>query len=92
MINARVRTRESAPAWAVLGAPLIGVPLLVALLALASGGGAAPDAPDDVLMAVETVAEEEAAPRVVAEGAEAMGVDHGPGCTSGGGPPHLREG
>lgn len=36
MINARIEHRRAAPAWVALGAPLIGVPLLVGLLALAA--------------------------------------------------------
>lgn len=35
MINAHMKNRESAPVWAILGAPLVGIPLLIALLALA---------------------------------------------------------
>lgn len=35
MINAHMKNRQSAPVWAILGAPLVGIPLIVALLALA---------------------------------------------------------
>ena len=34
MINTHISERREVPLWAVLGAPLIGVPLMVALLAL----------------------------------------------------------
>lgn len=34
MINAQVKNRRSAPAWAAIGAPLLVIPFLVALLAL----------------------------------------------------------
>lgn len=36
MINARIEHRKAAPAWVAMGAPLMGVPLLVGLLALAA--------------------------------------------------------
>ena len=36
MIQARIEHRRSAPWWAAFGAPLLGVPILVALLALVS--------------------------------------------------------
>lgn len=36
MIQARLQNRRTAPWWAVIGAPLLGVPILVALLALVS--------------------------------------------------------
>lgn len=36
MINARIDDRKAAPAWAAIGAPLIGIPVLVGLLALAT--------------------------------------------------------
>ena len=34
MINPHISERRAVPIWAALGAPLIGVPLMVALLAL----------------------------------------------------------
>ena len=34
MITARIRSERAVPLWAVLGAPLVGVPLMVVLLAL----------------------------------------------------------
>jgi hypothetical protein len=36
MINAHINEKEGAPWWVAIGAPLVGVPLMVALLALAS--------------------------------------------------------
>ena len=35
MINAHINERKGAPWWAAIGAPLVGVPLMVALLTLA---------------------------------------------------------
>ena len=34
MLNTHIRERGDVPLWAAIGAPLIGVPLMVALLAL----------------------------------------------------------
>jgi hypothetical protein len=36
MIHARIERGKAVPIWAALGAPLIGVPLMVALLALSA--------------------------------------------------------
>ena len=36
MINAHINEKEGAPWWVAIGAPLVRVPLMVALLALAS--------------------------------------------------------
>ena len=36
MINAHINEKQGAPWWVAIGAPLVGVPLMVALLALAS--------------------------------------------------------
>lgn len=41
MIQAHMNEQSAVPWWAAFGAPLIGVPLLVALLALSGGGGGA---------------------------------------------------
>lgn len=38
MIKAHLNDRSAAPVWAAIGAPLLGVPLMVALLALAAPG------------------------------------------------------
>ena len=47
MLNTHLSERREAPLWAVLGAPLIGVPLMVALLALtAPKQGTRVDAPE----------------------------------------------
>jgi hypothetical protein len=37
MTNGHLHTEKAGPLWAVFGAPLVGVPLMVALLALCSG-------------------------------------------------------
>lgn len=39
MIQAHIDNKRSVPLWAIVGAPLIGVPLMVALLALAAPAG-----------------------------------------------------
>ena len=36
MIHAHISEKRAVPLWAVIGAPLVGVPLMVALLALAA--------------------------------------------------------
>ncbi len=36
MINAHIDDRKTIPWWAAIGAPLVGIPLLVALLALSA--------------------------------------------------------
>lgn len=36
MIHAHITTRRAVPLWAAIGAPLLGVPIMVALLALAA--------------------------------------------------------
>jgi len=38
--NGHIRDEKAGPLWAVFGAPLVGVPLMVALLALGSGTSA----------------------------------------------------
>jgi len=45
MIHAHIKKEIAVPIWAAIGAPLIGVPLMVALLALAGPTHTAP-APD----------------------------------------------
>lgn len=58
MIHAHVSKQKSAPRWAVFGAPLFGVPLMVGLLALAAPDrhvvGAEPEG-DVTIEEVETV-------------------------------------
>ena len=47
MLNAHISERREVPLWAALGAPLIGVPLMVALLALTAPKQETPvDAPE----------------------------------------------
>ncbi len=48
MIRAHIEKRSAVPWWAAFGAPLLGVPLLVGLLALGSVGGAKAGAAGDV--------------------------------------------
>ncbi|MDA0329883.1 MAG: hypothetical protein O2958_12860 [Gemmatimonadetes bacterium] len=45
MIQAHIDNKKSVPLWAIVGAPLIGVPLMVALLALTTPAGV-PEATD----------------------------------------------
>lgn len=55
MINAHISRKNTVPWWAVIGAPLIGVPLIVALLALAAPERDASGADTDPDFAVEQV-------------------------------------
>lgn len=55
MIHAHIDKNRGIPWWAVVGAPLVGVPALVALLALIAPGEQAADEPDDVDFAVEQI-------------------------------------
>lgn len=55
MINAHVNRDQAAPLWAVLGAPLVGVPLMVALLALSAPAQEAPREELDAGVATEQV-------------------------------------
>jgi hypothetical protein len=50
-----VRRNTAGPLWAVFGAPLVGVPLMVALLALGSGPAAETNVDDDAGISVEQV-------------------------------------
>jgi hypothetical protein len=50
-----LHTDETGPLWAVLGAPLVGVPLMVGLLALGSGTTVDAAVDDDTGLAVEQV-------------------------------------
>ena len=78
MINASSRRKEGAPVWAVLGAPLVGIPLLVAILALSSAG--VDGLPGDTGPSVEEVRVERAEMLARGETASADGdpdvVDH----------------
>ncbi|MDX1645938.1 MAG: hypothetical protein R3304_02245 [Longimicrobiales bacterium] len=55
MINPRMKSSSAAPAWVVLGAPLLGVPLLVGLLALAAPGNGPAEVDDEPVVTIETV-------------------------------------
>lgn len=55
MIHAHIDKNRGIPWWAVVGAPLVGVPALVGLLALVAPGEQAADEPDDVDFAVEQI-------------------------------------
>lgn len=53
MTYAQIKRRQTVPWWAILGAPLVGVPAVVAVLALVAPGAAGDD--HDVDFAVEQV-------------------------------------
>lgn len=55
MINAHMKNRESAPVWAILGAPLLGIPLLIALLALAHPRAEATEADTESMVTIEQI-------------------------------------
>jgi len=55
MTHMRLKTDRSAPLWAVLGAPLVGVPLMVGLLSLVAPKSAGPATGPEVGAAVEQV-------------------------------------
>ncbi|MDH3270751.1 MAG: hypothetical protein OEN56_05430 [Gemmatimonadota bacterium] len=55
MINVRMDSRRSAPAWAAVGAPLVGVPILVALLALATPAPDLPENGPDTVVRIEQI-------------------------------------
>jgi hypothetical protein len=55
MLHAHIRKEKAIPWWAVIGAPMVGVPLVVALLALVGPGEPVADQPQDVEFAVEQV-------------------------------------
>lgn len=54
MIHARISERRAVPWWAAVGGPLVGVPLLIALLALVSPNEPA-SAPEPDAAAIEQV-------------------------------------
>ena len=62
MIHAHIAKEKAVPMWAALGVPLIGIPLMVALLALTAPVGGAPTAEPKATVQVERV--------------EARSVDH----------------
>lgn len=55
MINAHISKKNTVPWWAVIGAPLVGVPLIVGVLALAAPEREATGADTDPDFAVEQV-------------------------------------
>ena len=55
MINAHIKEEKGAPWWVALGAPLVGVPLMVALLTLASPQEKAPVAEPEIGVRTEQV-------------------------------------
>lgn len=59
MINAHMKNRQSAPVWAILGAPFVGIPLLVALLALAHPRGESTEPDAESMVTIEQIEEVE---------------------------------
>lgn len=57
MIRNHIDEKRIAPAWAIVGAPLVGIPVLVALLALASPGTPATDQDTGSVVSSEYVGE-----------------------------------
>ena len=55
MTRTYVNEEKAGPLWAVFGAPLVGVPLMVAILALGSGSAIDTTVEADVGFAVEQV-------------------------------------
>jgi hypothetical protein len=55
MIHAHIDKEKAVPMWAALGVPLIGIPLMVALLALTAPVGDAPTAEPEATVQVEQV-------------------------------------
>jgi hypothetical protein len=55
MIHAHIKKEIAVPIWAAIGAPLIGVPLMVALLALAGPTHTEPAPETGVILEVEQV-------------------------------------
>ena len=55
MIHARIDDERAIPFWAAIGAPLVGVPLMVALLALAAPSKEAAVVPLDMGVSTEQV-------------------------------------
>jgi hypothetical protein len=78
MMNAHLEKESAVPWWAAFGAPLIGVPLLVALLALGTGRETTSGAgqPVDHGFGVEQVESVEASAEITAEFQEVSGRSH----------------
>ncbi len=75
MMHAHIDKESAVPWWAAFGAPLLGVPLLVALLAFGSGGDVKSGAgePGDAGFSVEQVETVKAAAEVSPEFKEDSG-------------------
>ena len=73
MLRAHVNREREIPWWAVIGAPLIGVPAVVALLALVAPGERVADDIDEVDFAVEQVELEPVSEMPAPEGFELAG-------------------
>ena len=58
MIHSHIDERRSAPWWAVLGAPLLGVPLMVFMLSLAVPVTATPEVQSEAGRVMEQVGDQ----------------------------------
>ena len=55
MIHAHIDTEKAPPLWALIGAPLVGVPLMVALLALTAPAAPVPAGDTEGVIRTEQV-------------------------------------
>jgi hypothetical protein len=68
MIQAHINEERAAPLWAAVGVPLLGVPLMVALLALFAPGAHAPSPEEGSSGVSEHVVDVQSAEHAIADG------------------------